>query len=359
MKKVLLINQGKSNENLGDKAIAEIFQKVLIENECLVELAGFSQTKVVSMSNIDVNSRNSNREKLRSKLKKYIPSFFVWLLKYKAMIKKEFDDVTKNNTYDIVIIGGGQLLKSKSVFVYALLSWYQLLRKNLKCPIVIAGVGADTNFSKLETIIYKYILTKVDDIYVRDLRSINILKDKFNVDAKYFPDIVLYDLNIKDVDVSKYTRNKLLVSVFAYNSYVNNVGIGISKLEYYRLWLNLINENMEENLEIILGYTAIGDKKETLDFANYLKENTSFNFIIVNNDELPHYIETLKNTKKMISGRMHGMLLGLNYGCEVIPFVVSPKVETFKREWIDSNIDVEKIRNDIRQSINNILKLSI
>ena len=359
MKKVLLINQGKSSENLGDKAIAEIFQKVLEEKECLVDLAGFSQTKGISMTNIEISSRNSLTAILRTKLKKVIPSFFVWLLKYRANIKKEFNDVSKKNTYDLVVIGGGQLIKTKSVFVYALLSWYQVIRKHLDCPIVIAGVGADIKYTKLETIIYKYILGKVDGIYVRDFRSLNILKDQFKVEAKYFPDIVLYDSKSEIVNKSIDTKNKFLVSIFAYNSYINNVDRKISKQDYYRSWLDLINVNMEDNLDVILGYTTITDKKETLDFAKYLKKHADFNFDIVDNDELIHYIETLKETKKLISGRMHGMLLGLNYNCEVIPYIVSPKIETFKREWVDSDINTEITKNDISESVNEILNVSI
>lgn len=352
MKRVLLINQGKS-ENLGDKAIADTFKNVLMENECIVDFAGFSQTTDISMSNIKTDVNHN----LKSKLKRNIPSVLVWLLKYKNSIKQEFYKVAGKKEYDLVIIGGGQLIKTKSVFPYVLLSWYSILRKHLDCQIVLAGIGVDTSYTLIEKILYGKLLKKFDAIYVRDYKSQKVLKDKFNIKATYIPDIVFsyskYNYTVLDVE-----KKKILVMIFSYNSYINNTDEKISKEEYYKSWLNIIIDNLEPDLEVTLGYTTIGDKIETLEFANFLKTNAGFNFNVLDNDELISLTEHLKSTDKLISGRMHGMLLGLNYGCEIVPFVVSPKIETFKKEWIDSNYKIEEVSNDIDNSIKEILSLS-
>ncbi|SJN37852.1 hypothetical protein FM115_07650 [Marinilactibacillus psychrotolerans 42ea] len=350
MKKVLLINQGKT-ENLGDKAINVIFRDILIENDCEVDLAGFAQTKEQSMSNMPINSIYN----IHSYIKKFVPTFFIWLFKYRKKIKDEFMHISKGKKYDLVIIGGGQLIKTKGVFVYTLLTWYNTLRKHLECPIVIAGVGADTNYTVVEKQIYQKLLPKFDSIYVRDNKSKKILHDIFNINAKYIPDIVFAFSKFYPNNRTK-TKNKLLVMIFDYMTLKKHFGTEYTKEEYYSNWVNIIKENMEPELDIVLGYTTIGDKIETVNFSSYLKKNTDIKFTVLNTDEVGNFVEVLKTTKKLVSGRMHGMLLGMNHECEIIPYIVSPKIEIFNKEWIESKIDLKEINNKIDNKIKEILQ---
>lgn len=349
VKRVLLINQGKT-ENLGDKAIDITFRNLLKENNCLVDSAGFAQTNEQSMSSMTINTKFN----IRSYIKKLTPDLFIWFFKYRKNIMKEFNSITDGKKYDLVIIGGGQLIKTKGVFVYTLLTWYNILSRKFNCPIIISGVGADTSYSLLEKAIYKKLLPKFDSIYVRDNKSQRILKDQYNITAEYIPDIVFAFGKYQPMKVD-YKKNSLLVMIYDFKALKKHFGTEYNKEEYYNAWINLIEENIEPDLEIILGYTSIGDKMETINFSKYLQKHTDFKFKVASTNDMESYIEILKITKKLISGRMHGMLLGMNYDCEIVPFVVSPKIETFKKEWINTSIDKRDVIKEIDFKIKEIL----
>lgn len=349
MKRVLLINQGKT-ENLGDQAINIAFKNNLIANGWEVDFAGFAQTNEQTMQNMSTNSKLKGK----SLLKRFTPKFIVWLFKYRKNINEEFNRVTKNKKYDLVIIGGGQLIKTKGVFMLSLLSWYKILKQYLDCPIILAGIGADPKYSFFEKNIYKKLLSKFDSIYVRDQKSQEVLVNQFNLETEYIPDIVFaFSKYYKPAEVL--AKNKLLVMIFDYKALKQNFGTSVSKEEYYKIWINLIKENIEPGLKIILGYTTIGDKLETIEFSNYLNRFTDYKFEVVNTDTLENFVEELQETKSLISGRMHGMLLGMNYGCRLIPYIVSPKIQTFNDEWVNKEVNLEVVTLDIDKKIKEIL----
>lgn len=349
-KRVLIINQGKS-ENLGDKAINIILKDILEDNNCEVECAGYAQC---TERNMALMSERLKRD-TKSRLRKLLPNISLWGLKYYWNIKNEFTRMSKTNQYDLVIIGGGQLLKTKSVFVYALLTWYKLIKRHLKCPVVLLSVGADDKFAKLEKMIYKKILPGFNDIYVRDDKSKQSLFREFGITTKYIPDVVFayskyYPLpNCED-------KSSILLMIYNYADARYNFGANHSIYEYYNSWKELLLNNVVQGSKIVLGYTTIEDKRETIKFAQYLKDNSEIDFIITDTDDINQFVEVLAKTKKVISGRMHALLLGMNYGCEPIPYIISSKISTFKKEWIDSETDIILTRKEIDDTVKKLLE---
>lgn len=353
MKRILTINQGKT-ENLGDKAINIILRDILNSNKCIVDSVGLSQTTDQYMDSMVI----SYKRRFFSYIKKYIPSFFIWLLKYRKKIRNEFNDTVINNKYDLVIIGGGQLIKTKCVFIYALLTWYILLRKYLNCPIIMVGVGVDNNYSFLEKEIYKRLLSKLDYIYVRDNNSKQILYNEFNISARYIPDVVFsYSKFYPNKEVRE--KNKLLVMIYDYEALKRNFGTSLTVENYYDEWTKLIKENMKPNVEVVLGYTTIGDKIETFKFADYLSKNSQIEFEIKDTDSLESFTEILKISENIITARMHAMILGLNFGCNIVPYIVSSKIKTFNDEYINNEINIDEIRINIEKKIGEILNQTI
>lgn len=51
---------------------------------------------------------------------------------------------------------------------------------------------------------------------------------------------------------------------------------------------------------------------------------------------------------------MHGMILALNYNCEIIPYVISPKIQSFKNEILEPRVDLSTLRRKINLTINEI-----
>jgi polysaccharide pyruvyl transferase WcaK-like protein len=348
-KHVLIINQGKS-ENLGDKVINIILQDILKDNNCEFECAGFTQC---SEQNMAFMTEGMKRD-IRSSVSRLLPSIFLWFIKYYWNIKNEFIRVSKKRKYDLVIIGGGQLIKTKCVFPYALLSWYGLIKKYLKCPIILLAVGVDDKFSMVEKLLYKKILPGFSDIYVRDHKSKQILFLEFGINTKYIPDVAFsyskyYPLLFQE------ERNIILLMIYNYDTVKYNFGMGYSIEEYYKSWEELLMSNITPDSKIVLAYTTIDDKKETTKFAQYLKEKSKVEFTILFSDNLDKFVSILIKTEKVISGRMHALILGMNYGCAPIPYIISSKIGTFKKEWIDTVVDINLTRRKINDTIRELL----
>lgn len=349
-KHVLIINQGNS-DNLGDKAINLVLKAILEDNNCRVTSAGYSQCKE---QNMELMSGRLTKNNL-SLLRKIVPSSVLWGFKYVWSIKNEFKRISEIGQYDLVIIGGGQLLKTKNVFVYALLTWYKLINKHYKCPIVILGVGTDDKFTIFEKMIYKKVLSGVDDIYVRDNNSITIINREFGVSCKYIPDVAFaysqyYNLNCTD------DKNIILLMIYDYQELKHNFGTNHNFEEYYETWNELLINNNFKGSRVVLGYTTIGDKKETLKFAQFLNENSNINFTIADTDDIDKFTNILVKTKKIISARMHAMILGMTFNCEVVPYTISSKINTFKEEWIDSGVDISQTRKEVVAKITALLE---
>lgn len=348
MKRVLIINQGKS-ENLGDKAINISLEQLFKEQGFLVDTAGYSQTYEQYMSTMDIN-RNTG---LRSLIKKYTPIPIVWLFKYRSKINNEFTQISHSKSYDLVVIGGGQLIKTKCVFVYALMTWINILKKELNCPIILLGVGADNNYSTLEKLIYKKIIPKIDDVYVRDNKSKLIFSEVFQQESKIIPDVVFsYH---KFFPAQTLDKKLFTVMIYDYKTLKNHFGTEHSKQDYYNEWKNLILENVRDGMEIVLAYTAIGDKYETMNFASYLRDKSQLNFKVVETDELDSLVNILQRTEILLTGRMHGMILGINYRAEVIPYVISPKIAAFVDDYLKNGYELESYNKKINEVIENII----
>jgi polysaccharide pyruvyl transferase WcaK-like protein len=349
-KSVLIINQGKT-QNLGDKAINIILGDILQDNNCEVQSAGFAQCREQHMQFMEERIKRD----VRSRLSKVIPPIFVWLIKYYRNIKNEFASVTKNKKYDLVIIGGGQLIKTKCVFPYALLSWYFLIKKYLKCPIVLLAVGVDDKFSKIEKLIYKKILPNIDAIYVRDDKSKQSLLSELNASSKYIPDLVFAYSKYYALEECP-QRNLTLLMIYNYEDVKFHFGMQYSIEEYYKSWEELVLINNKPNCEIVLAYTTIEDKRETMNFAQYLKKNHKIKFSIADTDTLAQFLVLLPKTENLVAGRMHALLLGMNYGCNPVPYIISSKISAFKKEWIDKEFDINVARKEIEDTISELLK---
>lgn len=348
-KKILLINQGNS-DNLGDKAINIVFKNMIEKNTGEVVFAGYSQCVEQNIS-----SMSDRLKSKKNNFRRFIPPAIIWALKYKASITNEFHRISQVTNYDLIVIGGGQLIKTKNVFPYCLYHWTRLLNKKFNCPVLLVGIGVDDKFTFIEKKIYKEAFSRISELYVRDNNSINVLASEFALKSKFIPDVV-FNYSSYYPETTIVDRDILLVMIYDYQEMKFNFGTRHSKNEYYKIWENLIYENNFSGAKIMLGYTTTGDKKETIEFAEHLKNNTDIEYKIVNTDDVLRYTKILSKSQKVISGRMHALIIGMNYDCEVIPYLVSSKLKTFKEEWIDSKKSIDKTREEIESCISDIFE---
>ena len=184
LNKVLIINEGYS-DNLGDQAINDSLQYLLKSNSIEnIEFQDFTKN-IDAPIEISTGSNTSNKSPLMIQFfKKIIPSKIRWLIKNINRIIK----ASKDN-YDLVIIGGGQLILSNATFSIAMFSWVFFLRLFGNKNIILFAVGSGTKFSFIDTLLYRKTLKKISKIYARDEKSKEILKNTFNIDSEFVYDV--------------------------------------------------------------------------------------------------------------------------------------------------------------------------
>lgn len=324
--KILVINQYNS-DNLGDKLLNRMICNYLNNNFYEYENAGFAQTV-----NQDITSEIKS-DKLY-KFKKRIPPLLKYFLNYKyklKIIQKKIDIKSIN----AVLIGGGQLLKHRTVFLYCLWNWISFAKKN-KLPVIIYGVSVDSNITYFEEKIYKKLLKKVNVINVRDIQSQKKLQNMgFNVN--YSPDIAFSTKDIK----ANYRKNGEYVLFMPYDRITAKYSFGShDKIEEtYKKILKSINKNDK----IILTATTSSDLIECNKVNDLLKEN-NYNSEIKISKTIDELLDYIINSKYIITGRMHAMIVGLVFNKKIYPINISNKIDVFNKEYlIKPNLNIKEI----------------
>ncbi len=337
MKSVLLVNQGLS-ANLGDKAILFSLRNYFESKNYKVDISGF--THYVE-SNLEIDGWENYTQKRALD----IPIALKWRIKAKHRLESEISKINKH--YDYLVIGGGQLIKSRCYFPYAMSSWI-----DMSCGIadkrMLIGVGADESFSTAETMVYKRVLSKFDEIIVRDSFSKNVLKDTFGANSVLAPDVAfLLYFYFRSV---KKENNCSIVMPFDYRTYRYHFQHDICYETYMKKWADIIEEELNNYKNVRLMYTTIEDKREC--FQVYKRLGDAKNRVKVQPaHSLDGFMNELFNADHIISGRMHALILGMISGCRVDAFYVSKKIESFVEEYLLNSFDVESYAIQIKQRL--------
>lgn len=347
--KILLINQGYS-DNLGDKAIKYMLSNLLKKLGHQVEFCGFTQFEEQSLKYM--NKTNSTQNIIFSKIKNVLPLELKWKLKenkLKKMLKN------KENNFDFIIIGGGQLVKSKCYFPYAMQFWINYANK-IDSEVALFGIGCDQNLTKREKKIYNEAFNKCKNITVRDKFSKNFIVKEFEIECSWVPDVAFFLSNYLNQN-RKRKKNDVVVMIYNYMTYKNHFEHKISKTEYYDRWVEMIKQNINIDSYIKLAYSTYEDKIETYHFVDYLKEKIDNKIVIANSDTIANLFRTLMCSEKIITGRMHPMIFGILANCEIIPYFVSNKIEIFKKEWLlhTKDINFKYMNKIILNKLNEII----
>lgn len=184
MKNFLVINEGCS-DNIGDQIINSSMSYLLKESNATF----LDFTKSASApTKIQTNFKKNYKSKLKRELRRLIPIKIRWILENITRVKD-----AANKKYDVVIIGGGQLIISNATFPISMFLWIFYL-KLYKQKVIIFGVGSGEKFSLINKYLYKKSLQKVDGIYIRDKKSQEILNNTYKVKTRFVYDVAfMYD----------------------------------------------------------------------------------------------------------------------------------------------------------------------
>lgn len=306
-KKILLINRGVDTDNVGDQAIDYTLKKIF-------ESKG---AQVTSVNYTMFFSTNGSKFK----------SVFQNLLK---MYK-----ISKRNA-DLVIIGGGQLIQSNRTFPLSFYLWTLLIKLFSSSKIVLYGVGVDENYGRFKELLFKRALIRVSKFYVRDEFSHKNLKKVFTYNSQVIPDSVL---SISKLFASSPKKTKLkLFGLTHYGSIERYKYIKVTEDEYLKQQAELLL-SLEDHVEYKLFYNTKSDFAYTLKFQEYLRETYNYSVDICKTEDLFAYIELVNSAAKVVSSRMHALIIAHSYGIEITPVIRNNKLAVFSESYKDLNVE--------------------
>lgn len=354
MKSILLVNQGHT-DNIGDQLISEIMNKYF--SSCfLTSVAPFipdqKKTRIKLESNNYLNTNEENKTLgIKNFFKKnYCICLFALTLKYYKNISKKYQC-----SYDAIIIGGGELLSDYIVFVAAMQAWLLYSLKN-KMKIILYGVSGMPFAIRSHRILRK-LMKKCDLIFVRDTDTERHLMQYIRSDIQYAPDIV-FTMNQIDGYLPKlnYKKKGILVTVYS----PEEIGKTQDLDKYFDQWIQLILEKINDcDGKIRIGYTTQSDYKTASAFYNYIVKNKFFRNIdvkVCNYVDWKGYCLVAAESKYVITGRMHAMIIALQCNCKVVPYLVKRKIEIFNQEYILKKYNMCTVNKKIKNSLEIVTK---
>jgi len=313
-KRVLLINRGSDTHNIGDEAINYSLKKMFENNSAQVDCENYTLFY------------NRNGSKAVSAIRNF----------------KKAISVSRRN-YDIVIIGGGQLILSNKSFPVSFFLWTLILKIFSNSKIYLFGVGVVDDFSSIEKKLISIGLKKVKGVYVRDVVSNGNLKKIFNVNSEVIPDPVFGISELFQPTLDK--TNNILFGITTYTSIKRYGYLKESEEEYLINQANYVLE-ISENQSVKLIYNTQDDYKYTLKLKDLLQSKFNFEIDVLETKSLEAYLNIVSNAKKIISSRMHALIIARSYGVKIEPIVRNKKLKTFKAEHDSISIEDAYERNN-------------
>jgi len=361
-KKTLLVNEGLS-DNVGDQALCSGMYRALIDIGLEVEKADFSLRSKLDayQDSVVKNKRFMSFKKLRENLFFITPgliySLYYVLKRYKNLIE------IFEKQFDFLIIGGGQLVLSNRRFVFLLLCWF-LIGKIKKSKIFLISVGIGEKFTWLEKNILKYVLKRVDGLYVRDSMSAENCHKNFKIKPSYCPDSAFYLFNFESsfsLSPTFKERKEAIVAPVDYLVFLryreelkrSGIVFDFSCVEdYYQYWVFIINEQLKKGRVVRLCGTTYDDSKLAAILKdNFFKDNVDV-VLLGYVGSFESYLSAALDAAVIISGRMHALILGMVAGAKVSPFYVSKKIIGFFDEYHDKC--VPSLKKEIHEVLRDI-----
>lgn len=347
-KKVLVINEGYS-DNLGDQAINESLQYLLRQNSIKnIDFQDF--TKKIDMP-LEISIYNTEKLKQKTKnvlsIKTMLSPKLRWIIKQICRVIK----VSKNK-YDLVVIGGGQLILSNDSFSIAMFSWVFLLKLFGTKNIVLFGVGSGTKFTFIDKLLFKYVLKNVSSIYVRDYKSQKTLKELFSVDTKFVYDVAFVHNKIQNIE--KINKNNILLGVISFDVYNRYNYEKLTKEEFFETWVEILNQNDVHLRDVDLFYTTKDDRNSSLEFKKYVSNKYDIELNLMETNTKDKLIMELVKSKIVISARMHALILGLTYNCKILTYPISDKLKEFDNMF-GRDFNLSEMQNDVEVKIGEVI----
>lgn len=345
-KKILIINRCLS-DNLGDQAIGRAVKKLFTDRGFDVEITDLISVKDKRILNLcNINNETNKSKKLNFIKKIKVLNIIHWYLSNYSMF-----NIIKNNKFDLVIIGGGELVQSNLLFPIALYIWTKKIKKsNCNIPIVLFSVGVTSKYVWYNKFFVERALNNCDYVYVRDPKSLENLKSIFNISASEMPDSVF------SMELNKYSqvKDQVLFGITSFERIVKHKQNFKTEIEYFESKYNEIKKFNSDN--IILIYSNIVDYKSCIKFKKFVLEKYNINLRIGEYRTLDEFIELINESSLIISNRMHALILGLVLNKTIECDCISLKVEEFKQKYLNERIELKHLSQQVNNAVDEIVE---
>lgn len=361
--KVLVINRGNS-DNLGDQAIKYSLIKFLEEKKIQVAYSDFIQL-TTSLPDKNIKDKTNTTSFLKKILRQsaFLVSIWHFFLSIRWFFKNKSEiSCIASQGFDAVFIGGGQLILSGGLFPIALCTWSFLLKKN-KQKVYIMGVGSGIRFNFFERLLYKKAFASCEKIFLRDSKSIELIKNLFGYNAYFIPDLAyLYPIKKGNKSALNKKNNKcLIIGIVDYavflKYHIESCNNNMTVREYVYLWVDEIRKLIHNNnyTKLVLASSTKKDAYYSSVLYEILKaEQICDDIINMGYLDLDNFCQSLRQADGILSGRMHSLILSQLIGLDIFPWVISQKIASYAQDYLHEDVIV--LQKKIENIIMNIIK---
>lgn len=332
--RVLLVNQGHT-KNIGDVAINSSLLDSLRSAGFIVTCAEFNDEN----KNVSLLPRSIGR--LVGKLSRHFLPLHD-LLNYVRIRSLITDD------YDCAVIGGGELLGGTfSAFASDMFVWVEIL-KRLKIKTYLYGISGHNPSKKSIRKRYQRALTQVDAITVRDGSSHALVADFYGrQDCRLHRDVVFALKTDAGCHLNAGRNSVMFIPAPIDASGINYLGFKTIE-EYNAYCIELVSKYIAFGITELLVYpTSIDDVDLASRSARLFREANLINIPVreIAYCDLDEGLDHLRKCDVVVSGRMHGCILGMLCGCKVVPIPFKEKLAVFSRECANGS-DLAELQED-------------
>lgn len=266
--------------------------KLLMEQEKEIYVSAYNIPRLKSFLSqfIDISQIHFLRE-----IPKWVRSFFAFITDKSSRTLRKYKDV------DSVIIWWWEILTEEvpSTYRYWLLSIRPCIRQK---PYIYLMWGVQVPNSEKNKRLFKYLMSKVDYVYARDLESVYELKKYWFENAEFFMDTSYYAYNWKSVNEKNVKQKYIVVNINKNGEqFLDDI---IKDIQYY----------LEQWYKVLYVPVAKGKSDQYSDIYYYktiksaCKKDEKFE-LLDREENFWKFAEKLANAEVVISTRLHLFLI--------------------------------------------------
>jgi polysaccharide pyruvyl transferase WcaK-like protein len=354
--KILIINEGATH-NLGDRMILFCLQQLLKQkysNATLYFQSYSGRPHNPNRQNVshNVTQKVNFTNTLKNKLPLKIIRRCLWVFRnIKDIINH------KKQNYDLVVIGGGELLDNYWLFPFVCAVWVFCFKSILGKKTILLGVGYGTGMGYWDKKLLKMALSKVDDIYIRDGSSIKRIYEEYRITCKFIPDVV-FSVN-KFVAAAPRITNKVTIFPVAYHVYQNSSKKPIPLIEhesaYTDFWVNSVRDWQNKGYDVYLSATDVVQDTAIVAAIGVALAKIDIKTTTQIPKDTTELAQIISSSSVVFSGRMHALIIGYTYKCTCVVYPVSHKLQTFSEEILNSQNDIDSLSDAVFSQFQNCL----